>query len=213
MTGTDFGGADLSGADFTDTDLAGSTLINANLLGTDFTRTNLDGVSSGLDSGTPAALPTNWTASHGYHGPWCCASRAELAYDDLTGIDLAGANLSSADLHGTNLTSVQLAGAKLDAVRWEASRAPRDAAVQVVDREGLPRRPGYQPDRRAPLRCRSHRGRSQRSHPHQSRIGQDRGRPARAARRFDVHRRLPGRPDGEPGQRLPGQRGPRRAQR
>jgi uncharacterized protein YjbI with pentapeptide repeats len=81
-------GVDLTDADLTDADLTGANLTDA----------DLSGVRSGNITGTPVALPSDWSLFSGYLiGPGA----------DLTGADLSGLNLTDADLTGANLSGVR----------------------------------------------------------------------------------------------------------
>ena len=147
LAGTDLDGADLGGADLdnanlgtvnlTTADLAdatmtGATLTNAvltgaNVDGADFTDALASGVQSGQVTGTPAALPYQFTLADGYLlGPGAELSRAQLAGTDLSEVDLNGADLTSADLAGADLDGANLGGAQLDA---DLSGASLDGAT------------------------------------------------------------------------------------
>jgi uncharacterized protein YjbI with pentapeptide repeats len=107
--GADLTNADLSGVDLTGVDLASATLSGADLDGAILTGANLAGaITSGL-TGTPAALPANWTVVNGYLiGPGAFLYNANLAGADLSGDDAAGANMEGADLSGANLAGANL---------------------------------------------------------------------------------------------------------
>lgn len=124
LTGQDLAGADLQWTNFdeanlTDANLAGADLANAGLYSTTLAGTNLAdadlaGVSSGSVSGTPDALPQNWTILDGYLlGPQVWLYGEDLAGLDLSGLDIAGADLQDANLTGTNLSGTNAAGAVL----------------------------------------------------------------------------------------------------
>jgi len=120
LAGLDLDGADLAGADFssanlTDADLSGATLTEANLGGADLTGATLTGTQqpSGI-TGTPAALPANWTLQSGFlFGPGVGLPGANLYKFDLSSLDLAGADLSNADLLDVNLTGADMENADL----------------------------------------------------------------------------------------------------
>ncbi len=136
----DLAHADLTGADLADTFLQGAGLGAANLA-----YANLAGVQSGGITGTPAALPANWSLQGGYLiGPGADLNGADLAGLDLSGDDLTGvesggitgipaalpagwsvqngyligpgANLLDANLADTNLSGVDLSAANLNGV-------------------------------------------------------------------------------------------------
>jgi uncharacterized protein YjbI with pentapeptide repeats len=134
LSGADLSGANLSSATLTDatlTDatltgatltsavLTGATLTGATITSASLTGATLGGVVSGQLTGTPAALPANWSLSGGYLiGPGAELSNAtltslKLAGDDLAGADLTSAELASADLTGASLTNADLNGANL----------------------------------------------------------------------------------------------------
>jgi uncharacterized protein YjbI with pentapeptide repeats len=118
LLGQDLTGADLTGADLTDASLKGTTLAGAVLAAA-----TLTGVESGSITGTPAALPPNWTLNTGYLiGPGSDLSGAALVNLDLAGADLedaevgadlSGANLSGADLRGADLAEANISGTDL----------------------------------------------------------------------------------------------------
>ncbi len=104
--GANLAGANLAASDLTGANLSSATLTGANLAGTDLTGATLDYVRSGGITGTPAALPTNWSLAGGYLlGP-----NANLRSADLTGADLTGAYLSTADLTNAILTGANITG-------------------------------------------------------------------------------------------------------
>jgi len=110
--------ANLTDADLADADLANAGLASATLTGTDLSGANLAGVNSGSITGTPEALPQNWTLRDGYlFGPDTWLYSADLSGLDLSGLDLAGADLESANLTGTNLSGTDAAGANLAAAQ------------------------------------------------------------------------------------------------
>jgi Pentapeptide repeats (8 copies) len=70
----------------------------------------LTGLRSGGNTGTPASMPANWSATGGYLiGP-----AADLKQADLIGLDLSSLDLSGADLTGADLSGASLRGANLD---------------------------------------------------------------------------------------------------
>lgn len=106
LTGANLAGADLSGAN-----LEEAVLTGADVSGTDLSAATLTRVQSGTLTGTPAALPADWSALAGYLiGPQAILTSADLAGADLSGADVAGAYLDSA-----NLTSANLSGATITA--------------------------------------------------------------------------------------------------
>lgn len=119
LSGTNLDGAFLSG-DLTGADLNGTNLANA----------FLDGMVSGGITGTPAALPTGWGLFGGYLiGYQAQIQNANLAGDDLAGLNLTFASLHQVDLAGANLTGTVLAGASLtntnlSGVIWSNTTCP-----------------------------------------------------------------------------------------
>jgi hypothetical protein len=115
--------ADLDGANLTGTDLSGANLSNAGLESATLTGTNLGGadlaeLSSESITGTPAALPANWTLRNGYlFGPKAWFLGIDLSGQNLTGLDLAGANLGYSNLDDANLSGTDAAGADFGAVK------------------------------------------------------------------------------------------------
>lgn len=116
--------ADLSGANLAGVDLSGTNLFGAIFTGADLAGTNLSGadlrrVRSGTVTGTPAALPVDWSLRYGYlMGSNAVLTGADLSDADLTGVslyaaDLTGASLARAGLGGTNLYSSILTGVDL----------------------------------------------------------------------------------------------------
>lgn len=124
------GSADLAGLNLTGADLAGARLNSANLTGTNLTNANLSGaqapgatvtgtILTGASlsqlatsdlTGSPAALPQNWTLCGGFlAGPAADLASQNLADLDLSGTDLAGANISSSTLTNVNLSGANLA--------------------------------------------------------------------------------------------------------
>jgi uncharacterized protein YjbI with pentapeptide repeats len=92
-------GANLNDANLTDADLSGVDLTDADLS---------DVVSGGI-TGTPSALPTDWSLTDGYLiGP-----TADLYYANLSGAELANADLTGATMDNTNLSDADLTGADL----------------------------------------------------------------------------------------------------
>ena len=116
LTSADFNNTDLTSADLTGADLTGADLSSTNLAGTILTSATLAEVGSGGITGTPQALPVNWSLAAGYLiGPYAFLDSANLAHADLSGLDfyhafLAYADLSYASLAGANMTGVQIGG-------------------------------------------------------------------------------------------------------
>jgi uncharacterized protein YjbI with pentapeptide repeats len=109
LSGADLTNADLSNADLTNAKLAQVTLTGANLAGA-----TLTGVTSGGISGTPAALPDNWSVRVGFlFGPGADVTMAALGNADLSGLTLTGITIDTADLTGANLSNTDLTGATL----------------------------------------------------------------------------------------------------
>jgi uncharacterized protein YjbI with pentapeptide repeats len=112
--GADLSSAYLDNADLTDAlltgaELSGATLTGANLSGTGLGDADLSYVSSGGIAGAPAELPANWALTSGYLlGP-----ETDLAFADLSGLDLDGDVLTQAVLDGTNLTGATATAANL----------------------------------------------------------------------------------------------------
>ncbi len=91
--------ADLTGADVTGADLSGATLTH---------------LSSGGNTGTPAALPPGWRLVNGYLvGPTAVLGGANLMNANLTGANLTDAYLPGAHFDGATLTGANLTGADL----------------------------------------------------------------------------------------------------
>lgn len=65
FSGANLTGANLSRGNFTSANLAGATLTGVDLQGADLAGATLTGVVSGGITGTPAALPSNWTLVNG----------------------------------------------------------------------------------------------------------------------------------------------------
>lgn len=104
LVGTDLSGANLSGAN----------LFGAQLAGTDLSGATLTGAFGGTVSGSPAALPTGWTASDGLlTGPTVALNYLDLANRDLSGRDLSGATMLNTDFSGASFTNANLTGASL----------------------------------------------------------------------------------------------------
>jgi uncharacterized protein YjbI with pentapeptide repeats len=95
LTGTDLShailtGSELIGANFTNANLTDVDLSNFDLSGVNLTGANLDYVISGGITGTPVALPAEWSLIGGYLvGP-----DSELENADLNGLDLSGTTLT-----------------------------------------------------------------------------------------------------------------------
>lgn len=112
-------GANLTNANFSGAFLSSSAMARANLQSTDLAGAVLQFVSSGGITGTPMALPANWSLKDGYLiGPLAYLKNAVLTGADLSGADLvnanaSGASLSGADLTGAAMTRVDLQGADL----------------------------------------------------------------------------------------------------
>jgi uncharacterized protein YjbI with pentapeptide repeats len=122
-------GANLSGADLNGVDLSEATLAASNVC---FEGVGVSVISGGI-TGTPSALPANWSLVDGYLlGPgvtlnpdWCGPNEggpscggfypggANLSGANMTGVDVAGADLTDANLSGANLTSSELTNADL----------------------------------------------------------------------------------------------------
>lgn len=121
MSGANLTGANLTNANLTDANLPGVVLDGVRMGGANLTGANLTGVASakGGITGSPAALPPNWTITGGFLiGPTAYLQLADLHGLDLSGADLdaaflADTNLTAADLDGANLTSAQLFSADL----------------------------------------------------------------------------------------------------
>jgi len=95
-------------------------LTNINLYGYDFTDVNLTGatltgVASGNITGTPSAMPTDYSLIGGYIvGPDVDLTNANLTNANLDGANLSGADLTGALLDGAYLIGANLTGADLD---------------------------------------------------------------------------------------------------
>lgn len=134
--GADLSGDDLSGVNLVGADLASAYLDGANLNGTILTGANLAGAITGGLTGTPAALPVNWTVVDGYLvGPFAFLYNANLTGANLSGDDaagavieganLTGANLSGADLYGADAINATLVGANLQGTNLSAAQLAR----------------------------------------------------------------------------------------
>jgi uncharacterized protein YjbI with pentapeptide repeats len=112
-------GANLAGDNLEQLNISNGSLANTNLTGTDLAGAILGGVQSGVITGQPSALPSDWFALDGYLlGPSANLAGANLANADLTGRNLQGVNfieadLSSADMAGLNLDSSNFGQADL----------------------------------------------------------------------------------------------------
>jgi uncharacterized protein YjbI with pentapeptide repeats len=121
LAGADLSGINLSGTNLTDADMSGADLANAGLGLTTLTGANLSGadlanLTSWSITGTPAALPQNWTLRSGYlFGPQAGLYGMDLSGIDLSGLDLASANLQSSNLTGANLSGANFRSANLTA--------------------------------------------------------------------------------------------------
>ena len=117
--GADLTYANLTGADLTEADLGNANLTDAKmgqtaLAGADLAYATLTGVSSGSITGTPAALPQNWSLHNGYLvGPGADLYLADLSNQDLSGLTLTGIDLSNASVRNANLSDADLAGVNL----------------------------------------------------------------------------------------------------
>ncbi len=132
LTGANLNGADLSNADLSNASVKQIDLANADLSGASLAQDNLQeailsdtimattdltGVSSGLISGTPASLPTNWEFINAFLvGPTADLEFAGLGSGDFTNADLSSADLSHARLTDAVLTGADLADATLTSV-------------------------------------------------------------------------------------------------
>ncbi len=105
MSNEDLEGASLEGADLVGARLGGANLERANL-----TDANLEGVASGLITGTPSAIPAHWTLVEGY----LIGAGAQLGGENLEGVNLEGGNLEGAHLERANLKSATLTNARLE---------------------------------------------------------------------------------------------------
>lgn len=127
IEGVDLSGIDLSYANFTGENLIGFNLSNSNLAGSNLSEVslasaNLDGVSSGMITGIPTALPANWLLVNGYLiGPRSNLTDAQLVAANLSNADLVEANLSGANLYQATLPiwNVNLSG-----VIWNNTECP-----------------------------------------------------------------------------------------
>ena len=124
LTGADAVGvqmqADLESANLTQADLANANLGSANVTGLIMSGTNLSGANLNQvlfflpGSGTPKALPANWTAADGFLiGPTVAIDDTLMTGIDLHGDDLAGAVLDNDNLTGADLDHADLAHADL----------------------------------------------------------------------------------------------------
>ena len=161
LTGADLAGADLqmtdlTGTNLTNADLSGADLASAGLAQTTLTGTNLAGANlarliSGSITGTPAALPPDWTLRNGYlFGPQAWFYGADLSGQDLAGLDLAGAilegaDLTSADLSGTNLTGADLAGATIAKTNLAHTALARASLIVIRSGGGITGSPASLP--------------------------------------------------------------------
>ncbi len=106
-------GLNLTGVSLAGANLTGAALTNDNLTSADLSQATLTNVTSSGLTGAPT-LPSGFAVLGGHLvGP-----TAQLAWDDLhglnfTGVNLAGANLVGVNLAGANLTGVNLSGANL----------------------------------------------------------------------------------------------------
>ncbi len=99
LTGGDLAGANLSGANLTD-----DILVGADINGTTLSGANLTFISSGGVTGTPAALPPEWSLVGGYLiGP-----DDSLVDADLNGLDLSQTTLTGARSSGITGTPASL---------------------------------------------------------------------------------------------------------
>lgn len=106
--------ADLAHTDLTDTGLHEADLTGTTLTGSDLAGANLDGASSGLITGAPGELATDWSLVDGYLiGPEADLNGADLGGANLSGDDLSSVNLTAADLAGADLSTTDLGGAVL----------------------------------------------------------------------------------------------------
>jgi len=126
---------DLAGVDLTGADLTNAGLDATDVSGTNFTDADLQGVSSAELSGTPSALPPDYTVIGGYLlGPDVTLDGEELGGDNLSGVDLSGAtldrsvftdaNLTDANLTDADLIFATMTGATLTGVSWSNTICP-----------------------------------------------------------------------------------------
>jgi uncharacterized protein YjbI with pentapeptide repeats len=107
--------ANLTDASLASADLAYAGVASATLSGTNLAGASLAQITSGSITGTPEALPLDWTLRDGYlFGPKAWLFYTDLSGMDLSGLDLADADLEGAILTGTNLSRTNAAGADLD---------------------------------------------------------------------------------------------------
>ncbi len=114
LTAATLSGADLTNVNLSAANLTGATLTGATLTNTDLSSATLRRVVSGSLTGTPTALPTNWSLVQGYLvGPEADLSGAQLAGAALSGQDLAGATAPGIVLTGAGLVGTDFTGATL----------------------------------------------------------------------------------------------------
>jgi uncharacterized protein YjbI with pentapeptide repeats len=118
LTTATISGAHLAEADFDHAVLRNVSLETTDLDGTKLATATLDGVSSGLVTGSPL-LPPGWVTLKGYlvHRTARLEDAALTGVDlhgfDLRGVDLENAALENADLHGADLTGANLSSTHL----------------------------------------------------------------------------------------------------
>jgi len=111
LRGAFISGSTLANGNFENVDFTGASINNVNLDGADLTGATLNYVSSGSVTGTPKALPSNWSILNGYLvGPLAQLGGAAFQNFSFVGQDLAGTSFSFANLYGTRFPSLNLAG-------------------------------------------------------------------------------------------------------
>jgi uncharacterized protein YjbI with pentapeptide repeats len=111
LSSANLSGVDMSDANLSNAILDSATLTGANITGTTLTGATLTLVTSGGLTGTPAALPADWSVAAGYLlGPQANVTDANLSGANLTDANLEGANLQDSNLHAATLTGANLTG-------------------------------------------------------------------------------------------------------
>jgi uncharacterized protein YjbI with pentapeptide repeats len=94
--------ASLTGANLTNANVYGATITNGSMSGT-----NLSGLVSGALTGSPSALPSNYSTISGYIiGPKVNLTNANLITSNLTNSNIVGATITNANLLNSTLNGL-----------------------------------------------------------------------------------------------------------
>ena len=112
LSNTDLRNVNLQGAN-----LSSALMTNVNLSNTDLDGADLTAVYGNSISGTPKALPENWTVQKGFLiGPTANLSSLTITEVDFRTLNISGASFSFSNLVGSNLSGMNLQDVALNGV-------------------------------------------------------------------------------------------------